>query len=87
MPLYLFQYLGGRQPLTRFLLAGRAEITVEELLFGRNLFKFPVVLYHYLLVVLVEPVTFAVLQLVHGLGVELGSVSKSFWLLVAMNEA
>lgn len=111
VPAQAVQYFGRRQPFSLLVISGNAEIVVEQLLFGRYLFEIVVVFRHNPFVRLVEPIAFAVVQFVHGLGIKLvvvyravgvycfrhfyadepataaGSVSKSFWLLVAMNEA
>ena len=58
-------------------LSGNAEIVVEQLLFGRYLFEIVVVFRHNPFVRLVEPIAFAVVQFVHGLGIKLVVVYRA----------
>ena len=69
--LYVFQNAHGKEPFAFFAFRYATEILVEELLYRRYFLKLFVVLRHQALFVAVEPVAFAAIEGVHGLGVEL----------------
>lgn len=71
------QYLGRGEPFALFVGLGDAEVVVEQLLFRGRLLEVAVAFGHDLLVGVVEPVALAVVQLVHGLGVQLAVVYRA----------
>ena len=77
VPAQAVQYFGRRQPFSLLVISGNAEIVVEQLLFGRYLFEIVVVFRHNPFVRLVEPIAFAVVQFVHGLGIKLVVVYRA----------
>lgn len=77
VPAQAVQYFGRRQPFSLLVISGNAEIVMEQLFFGRFLFEIVVAFGHNPLVRLVEPVAFAVVQFVHGLGIKLVVVYRT----------
>jgi len=69
--LYVFQNAHGKEPFAFFAFRYATEILVEELLYRRYFLKLFVVLRHQALFVAVEPVAFAAIEEIHGLGIEL----------------
>lgn len=72
-----FSISADDQPFSLLVISGNAEIVVEQLLFGRYLFEIVVVFRHNPFVRLVEPIAFAVVQFVHGLGIKLVVVYRA----------
>lgn len=77
VPFHAAQDFGGRQPFSLFIGLGYAEVTVEKLFFQCALFKFAVVFGHNPFVRPIEPIAFALVQFVHGLGVKLVVVYRT----------
>ena len=59
------------QPFSLLLCSGGIEVTFKQLFQRRNLLKFGVVLPKYLLIFIIQPITFVLIKQLHGLCSEL----------------
>ena len=62
------------QPFSLLLCSGGIEVTFKQLFQRRNLLKFGVVLPKYLLIFIIQPITFVLIKQLHGLCSELAVV-------------